>query len=117
MSGSSSWSGYFRAASYGRVSAAVPVAELVVVVVALLAVTACGVLEVGCGLRTRGGQAGPEAGQVPAALARRRSRLAVALGTRPVPWWVSPAWTVAAGALPILLVLACGFTVITLAAG
>jgi len=39
------------------------------------------------------------------------------LETRPVPWWVSPAWTLAAGAFPILLLLACAFTVIALAAG
>jgi hypothetical protein len=39
------------------------------------------------------------------------------LETRPVPWWVSPVWTVASALLPILIVLACAFTVISLAAG
>jgi hypothetical protein len=39
------------------------------------------------------------------------------LETRPVPWWVSPVWTVAAALLPILILLACAFTVISLAAG
>ena len=39
------------------------------------------------------------------------------LETRPVPWWVSPVWTVASPLLPILIVLACAFTVISLAAG
>jgi hypothetical protein len=39
------------------------------------------------------------------------------LETRPVPWWVSPVWTVTSALLPILIVLACAFTVISLAAG
>lgn len=39
------------------------------------------------------------------------------LETRLTPWWVSPAWTLAAFARPILVVLACAFTVIPLAAG
>jgi hypothetical protein len=39
------------------------------------------------------------------------------LETRPVPWWVSPVWTATSALLPILIVLACAFTVISLAAG
>lgn len=39
------------------------------------------------------------------------------LETRPVPWWVPPVWTVASVLYPILLLLVCAFTVISLAAG
>jgi hypothetical protein len=39
------------------------------------------------------------------------------LGTRLVPWWVSPVWAVASFAGPVLIVFACAFTVIPLAAG
>ena len=47
----------------------------------------------------------------------RISPAAEVLETRPTPWWVSPVWTLAAFARPILLILACAFTVIPLAAG
>jgi hypothetical protein len=39
------------------------------------------------------------------------------LETRPVPWWLSPAWAVASVLFPILLLLGCAFTVIALASG
>jgi hypothetical protein len=39
------------------------------------------------------------------------------LGTQPLPWWASPVWTLASAELPIMIVLACAFTVIPLAAG
>jgi|SRR6266851_194 len=40
-----------------------------------------------------------------------------ALGTQPVPWRASPVWTLASGVLPIMIALACAFTVMPLAAG
>ncbi len=49
--------------------------------------------------------------------ARVSAAAAEVLQTRPVPWWVSPVWTVASAILPILIVLACAFTVMPLAAG
>lgn len=47
--------------------------------------------------------------------AKISSAAAEVLEIRPVPWWVSPAWTVASALLPILILLACAFTVIALA--
>jgi hypothetical protein len=49
--------------------------------------------------------------------ARISPAAAEVLETRPTPWWVSPVWTLAAFARPLLLILACAFTVIPLAAG
>ena len=37
------------------------------------------------------------------------------LGIRPLPWWVSPAWTMAAVELPVMIMFACVFTVMPLA--